>query len=135
MGRNWMFNRSIAPGMTGNQPEYVLTRWQHPGDVTDIERFTMTSGSDAYSSYSYAVDVSDKTISDASYIRLKNLSLSYTIAESVLHQIGMKKGTIYFQSQNLLTFTRYKGIDPENNLSPGSLPPLRILSLGIRVNF
>ncbi|MNY27747.1 TonB dependent receptor [compost metagenome] len=71
---------------------------------------------------------SDGAISDASYVRLKNISLSYEIPIKDL------QCRVFFEGQNVLTFTKYKGADPEFK-SSGYLPPLRVLSAGIQFSF
>jgi len=71
---------------------------------------------------------------DASYIRLKNLSLSYWLSRKTIKRIGLNKGRIFFEAQNLLTITHYIGLDPENQ-GNSALPPLRILTLGVQFNF
>lgn len=117
--RNYLY-LSQKPGSIENQPEWVLKRWQNPGDVTDIQRFTSTASapSTAYSNYRQ----SDAVYSDASFIRLRNLQLAY--------RGGWYK--VFVSGQNLFVVTRFKGLDPETlNL----LPPIRTLSAGIDFNF
>jgi hypothetical protein len=71
---------------------------------------------------------SDGAISDASYVRLKNISLSYDVP---LKDLQCK---VFFEGQNVLTFTHYNGADPEF-LSAGYLPPLRVLTAGVQFSF
>ena len=127
-GRNYQGAFS-APGSFSNQPLAVLGRWQKPGDLTDIQKFTLIG--QASQSYNNAVS-SDHRISDASFIRLKNLSLSYQLPDAWLKRIKVEHFRVYFQAQNLLTITNYLGMDPENQ-SFQSLPPLRILTGGIQI--
>ncbi len=118
------------PGNVGNQFTSVLARWQKPGDVTDIQRYSSvyynvgTAFSDMYSS--------DAAYTDASYIRLKNLSFSWQVQSAWVKAMCLQGLRLFIQGQNLLTFTHYKGVDPE---SPGgtSLPPLRVLTAGIEL--
>lgn len=122
---------SDLPGTASNVPAYVLDRWQEAGDTNPVQQFTAGlngAAADAYFSY---YNRSDAAYSDASFVRLKNLSLSYTLPASVL-----KKATcrLYFQGQNLLTFTNFKGADPENQMR-GRLPSLRVLTVGTQINF
>ncbi|MEK6511826.1 SusC/RagA family TonB-linked outer membrane protein [Myroides odoratimimus] len=74
---------------------------------------------------------SDATISDASYIRLKNVSLSYVLKIPRAHIESLR---IYLQGQNLWTITSYKGMDPEFTTF-GYLPPLRTYAFGMQLIF
>jgi hypothetical protein len=70
-------------------------------------------------------------VTDASYIRLKNVSLSYDLPQSWTGQLQCR---LYLEGQNLLTFTPYTGTDPEFKTT-GFLPPLRMLSAGVQLTF
>jgi TonB-linked SusC/RagA family outer membrane protein len=90
-------------------------------------------------SVSYRTDLNDYYSSDAvwvdaSYIRLQNLSLAYNLPATWLSRAGMQALRVYLQGQNLLTITKYKGMDPA---SPGSLslPPRKIVTAGIQLTF
>ncbi len=74
---------------------------------------------------------SDNSISDASYIRLKNASISYTLK---IPKVNIESLRIYLQGQNLWTITSFKGMDPEFS-SFGYLPPLRTYSFGMQLIF
>jgi TonB-linked SusC/RagA family outer membrane protein len=113
-----------------NQPVSVLNRWQKPGDISPVERFN--SNASLVLPWLNASGSSDAAFSDASYIRLKNLSLSWQLPDGLKKKAHLEGCRIYIQGQNLLTFTRYRGLDPEN-LSTISLPPLRVLTVGIQV--
>jgi len=127
-GINYLYD--FLPGASlVNQPVTVLNRWQNPGDHKLIERFNQDYN--LYDAYSYA-RLSNQAYSDASYIRLKNLSLSYELPGNWKHKIHVSNCRVYLQGQNLLTITHYIGYDPENQ-SPSNLPPLRMMTGGIRV--
>jgi TonB-dependent starch-binding outer membrane protein SusC len=132
-GFNYLAYNQIEPGMYGNQPTAVLSRWQQPGDQAPVEKYSQNFGA-AYNGYVNLVYSSDGMISDASYIRLKNLSLSYNISGSLLSHLNMRSARIYLQGQNLITITHYLGPDPENQ-SVSALPPLKILTAGIQCSF
>ena len=133
-GRNYLFNNPYAPGMTGNQPVYVLQRWRADGDISGIQKFTQDFGSSAYTAYINAISNSDLTISDASYIRLKNVSLSYQAPETWREKLRIQGLKLFLLGQNLWTYTKYLGMDPETqNMS--SLPPLKLYSAGIQMIF
>jgi hypothetical protein len=109
-----------------NQTVMVLDRWQKPGDVTSIKKFT--TNPDNY------ILASDYRYSDASYIRLKNVSISWAFPEKWISKAHLKKGNAYLHGQNLLTITNYKGLDPESqNILTPSLPPLRIITAGVQL--
>lgn len=86
----------------------VLRRWQNPGDITDIPRFRFGSNVNN--------EVSSRYIEDASYLRLRNVTVGYNLPSKWINKSGngiIKKLRLYVQGQNLLTFTNYTGLDPE----------------------
>ncbi|POY37913.1 SusC/RagA family TonB-linked outer membrane protein [Solitalea longa] len=116
-------------GNTGNQPADVLNAWHKQGDVSNIQRYSQNF-SLFFQNY-YAANFSDVVFTDASYIRLENVSLSWSIPQSWRNKWHMQNLRFFTQGQNLLTFTKYKGLDPETQ-SQFSLPPLRVLTFGVR---
>ncbi|WP_158622416.1 SusC/RagA family TonB-linked outer membrane protein [Pedobacter sp. KBW06] len=70
---------------------------------------------------------------DITYLRLKNLSFSYTLPTSFRQKLKLQNARIFIQGQNLLTLTDYPGMDPENQSR--ALPPLKTLTAGIQVTF
>jgi TonB-linked SusC/RagA family outer membrane protein len=120
-------------GVDGNQPTEVLSRWQKPGDKTNVEEFTQNYGSSAAQAYFNSSQLGDNSISDASFIRLKNLSLSYQLPAICQEKMHFQSCKIYLHCQNLFTFTRYIGLDPE--VTSMALPPLRIITAGIQLIF
>ncbi len=130
--RNFLASLSAfgVPGNATNQPVEVMSRWQQPGDVTNIQKFTNdTPGYLAYLNASY----SDHLIVDASFVKLKNVSLSYTLPKALTETLKLSSVRVYVQGQNLLTFTKFTGLDPEFPI-PTNLPPLRVLTGGIQVS-
>lgn len=117
------------PGTMVNQPLAALEQWQQPGDTESIQLYTSGSNPEAVTAF-YKYSNSTATISDASYIRLKNVAISYRIEE-----IGMKNMAtrIFVEGQNLLTWTKFEGGDPEQLLF--ALPPLRWLTCGVEFIF
>lgn len=115
------------PGSMNNQPVEVLNVWssENPDGLYMPYRTTNSNGSHTL------FQTSTAAISDASFIRLKNLQLGYRIPlkESIFSNVK-----IYFQGQNLITLTNFFGVDPES-LITGYLPPLRSYSFGIQCNF
>jgi hypothetical protein len=130
-GYNYLQNYS-NPGTLSNQPAVVLARWQKPGDKTSIEQYT-SDVTPAFFAYLNAYS-SDLILGDASFIRLKNISVSYEFPQSLIQKLHGQLLRLYFQAQNVFTLTHYKGLDPENQNS-NVLPPLRVLTAGLQFSF
>ena len=118
-----------APGAFGNQPASVVGAWQQPGDTASNQIYTTGLNGDAVNAYGRYAN-SDAAVSDASYIRLKNIAISYSVP-TYLKGLQCK---LSLQAQNLLTITPYKDGDPEFR-SFNYLPPLRIISFGAEFKF
>jgi TonB-linked SusC/RagA family outer membrane protein len=103
-----LFLESLQGG--DNQLAVVTRRWQQPGDITDIPRAT----TDPIAS-SQNKRVSSRFIEDGSYLRVKNVTLGYTIGDDVLRKSMFSSVRLYVSAQNLFTFTKYTGLDPEVN--------------------
>jgi TonB-dependent starch-binding outer membrane protein SusC len=133
IGQNYYFGNYPGPFRTGqgNQPVYVLDRWQKPGDIKPIQRYNSN-----YAFFTPAEDAagSDAAYSDASFVRLKNASIAWNFPEKWSSRRHIQNARIFLQGQNLLTFTHYKGMDPENS-NRSSIPPLRIITGGIQCSF
>lgn len=120
-----------APGDETNQPTAILNnRWQKPGDIAATPRFT-TIPPQSFSYYAYQ---SDALICDASFIRLQNLSLSYSLRESALKKVSLANLKFFLQGKNLFYITKYNGIDPETFAFQA--PPLaRTVVVGMSCTF
>ncbi|MNK22316.1 TonB dependent receptor [compost metagenome] len=118
-----------TPGSMNNQPKEVLDVWSE--DNPQGSYMPYTSGSDAEKNrlHGYFMN-STAAVGDASFIRLKNVQLSYTFSPDHLPS-NVK---LFLQGQNLLTITDYFGLDPEFALA-GYLPPLKTYSFGVQLNF
>jgi hypothetical protein len=77
---------------------------------------------------------SDAALTDASFIRVKNISLSYNFPSGLIRKLKMESWRIYLQGRNIATITRYKGYDPETR-SGSSLPPLYQITAGMQIAF
>ncbi len=123
-----------------NQTKKQLERWQEPGDITDVPEARLFGGNGSNPSSRY--------IHDASYLRLKNVVLGYTLPQSALDRLNLRRVRFYVTGVNLLTFTDYPGWDPEvntdlysqsNNLNIGnefySVPQARTISFGVNIGF
>lgn len=129
-GRNYLYSFP-RQGLMQNQPKEVMQRWQHEGDDSDVQRFTAGGNQEAVLASS-RLYISDAAYSDASFIRLKNLTIGYNLPGL----FDGVKGRIFCQGQNLLTITNYQGVDPESNgTSNMALPPLRMVTTGIELTF
>lgn len=134
LGKDWRFaNGTNPPGTIFNQPTLVLDRWQTEGQVTDIQKFTTQLGAISGTSGFYAMYFSNRSYTDASYLRLKNVYLSYDLPAKWLSRISVKSLKIYAQAQNLFVITPYQGGDPEIQ-SYTRMAPLRTISGGLQLS-
>lgn len=121
-------------GGSGNQPVWVLNRWQKPGDKALNPPFsTYTTGNNVTSWFNGGS--SQASYGDASYIRLTNASLSWQLPEATIKKAHIDNCQIFVHGQNIVTITKFRGLDPENqNVSGnGSVPPLRVITVGLQV--
>ena len=130
-----------AGGGFDNLTRDQLTRWQKPGDITNVPRAVLfdiygTGGSGE----------SSRFLSDGSYVRLKTVSLGYSLPTSVAKLAHLQSTRIYFSAVNLFTFTNYDGWDPEvnadylaSNIAQGndfySAPQAKTYTVGVTVGF
>jgi TonB-linked SusC/RagA family outer membrane protein len=133
IGQNYLASLTSTPGMMYNQPTIVLNHWQKPGDVSNIQKLSSNPGSLADNAQ-FTLPSSDGAYSDASFIRLKNISLSYNLPSNWLQKMHLSNCRIYMLGQNLLTITNYKGADPEAQTFY-TLPPLKTIAAGIQFTF
>ena len=121
-------------GMT----DEVLNRWRQPGDVTDVPR--AVGGAQGIINNQR----SSRFLSDGDYLRLKNITIGYTLPSNIVEKAKLRSVRIYVTGQNLLTFTDYSGFDPEISSSldqrqagvdQGAIPQLRNVTFGINVGF
>jgi TonB-linked SusC/RagA family outer membrane protein len=120
-----------------NQSSVVNNRWRQPGDVTDIPRASFGNINNSRASTRF--------VEDGSYLRVKALTLSYNVPPALLSRINVGSVKVYATGENLFTFTKYKGYDPEVNAFGGSntalgvdygtYPQTRNLILGLNVTF
>jgi hypothetical protein len=82
--------------------------------------------------------VSNRFIEDGSYLKIKNVSLGYTLSKGIIQRVSMSSARVYISCQNLATFTKYKGFDPEvpsSGIDFNVYPVTRTISAGINVTF
>lgn len=122
-----------TPGVNGgsffNQSTALVDAWQTAGDEAFYQLYSSGASSVAATAFSRFSD-SNAMIVDGSYLRLKNIAISYDLPLKV-KGVNCK---ILLQGQNVLTFTPYRGGDPEFRYT-GFLPPLRVFTGGVQLNF
>ena len=126
MNNDRYFDESNGRFASYNQSKRLLHRWKQPGDVTDIPRHGVYTEFDT------------RLLEDASFLRLKNLMLSYTFPRELLRKTRFISGVrIYAQAQNLLTFTNFSGLDPEGNGNTyaAEYPMTRQFTFGLDLTF
>lgn len=101
-----------------NQATSILRRWRKQGDITDMPRAA------DYCVRNYAA--SSRWVEDASYLKLKELSLTYSLKREWLQKIRMSNLTFYATGMNLFTWSKYKGVDPEIGQNKGNLIKLGV---------
>ena len=105
-----------------------LNRWQKPGDVTDVPR--------RINYYIWGNYGSSRFMKDLNYLRLKSLSLSYSLPQNWVNKAQLNNVRIFVSGTNLLTFTSYKFTDPEmpvNGMPTFGLPNLKTVTFGIEL--
>ena len=116
-----------------NQSVDVLNRWTTPGQITDVPKVNDAN----------AQHISDRFVEDGSYIRLKSVTLGYTFPKEVFKKVSLN---LYVTGQNLVTWTDYKGFDPEvgafndktnttAGIDLGTYPQVRTYIFGLKANF
>lgn len=105
--------------------------WHTKGEQAEYQKFSTRTAATA-NALNWR-NSSNAVVTDASFIRLKNVMISYAIPNKILTKIRLSNLKIYLQGQNLLTFTSYKGLDPETR-GALTLPPIRMIVGGIQVS-
>ncbi|MEO6134156.1 MAG: SusC/RagA family TonB-linked outer membrane protein [Ginsengibacter sp.] len=133
LGRHALHSSGGIIGALQNGYVYSLNRWQIPGDISPIQKYSQNyTGTAAITAN--LISQSNAVLTDASYLRVKNIILSYDFPSKWLKRLHALNGKLFCQMQNILTITKYKGNDPESQ-SLASLPLLRIIATGISINF
>jgi TonB-linked SusC/RagA family outer membrane protein len=126
------FTRWYTEGGTsnGNYSSDILTRWTGPGTSNSMPRLVLNdpNGNNR---------VSDRFVEDASYLRVKNVRIAYTLPGLLNKYTTFKKAQVYASAQNLLTFTKYTGMDPEvgGGVDIGFYPQARTYLMGVTLDF
>ncbi|RPD42433.1 SusC/RagA family TonB-linked outer membrane protein [Chitinophaga barathri] len=125
-------------GVMPNKFDIVNSRWRKPGDITDVPRAVLGQhGAGKTTDWNYRP--STQFVYNASYLRLRNLMVSYDLPQRLLSKASISRCKVYCSAQNLFTITKYIGFDPEaaNNsgIVSSNLPNARAMVLGIDVSF
>lgn len=133
VARRWMLNNDRwfdeSNGMYStayNQSRELMNCWRQPGDVTNIPRYGVSPEMDTH------------LLEDASFLRLKNVMLAYTFPRQMMQRTKVIEGIrLFLQGQNLLTFTHFTGMDPENsaNVYQATYPMSRQFTVGAEISF
>ena len=117
-----------------NQTTAVLRRWKIPGQITDIPK----------SGEMYNVKVSSRWIENGSYLKVKNITLSYDFTGPKLKRLNITRIRPYVTLDNMITFTKYSGYDPEMSqwanaihfgIDWGTYPCVKTVTFGVNVDF
>lgn len=134
LGENYL-GQIYSTGLVGdanNLPLAFVDRWNGKGSQSKFQRLT-TQYNEAYeagSNFSF----SNAAYGDASYIRLKTISISYDFPKTLLKNIKLQAARLFINAQNVLTITSYDGNDPESR-SFYSVPLLKTIAAGFSLNF
>ncbi|MCU0339263.1 MAG: TonB-dependent receptor [Spirosomaceae bacterium] len=141
IGRMAFNNQGSFLSENGNRLFNTLTdvyerRWQNPGDITDVPR-PYNGGAELRGAGNMS---GTRTLENASYLRLKQVNVSYDLPQSILRPVKfIRRAQIYMQALNLLTWTAWTGYDPEfvglGSGNNGVIPQSRNYTFGVRVGF
>ncbi|WP_431217873.1 SusC/RagA family TonB-linked outer membrane protein [Puia sp. P3] len=128
----------VQPFNQGSPPtKDWLNAWTPQNHSTTMPLIYITGQGNASSNIGTA---STYYLKDASFLRIKNVQLGYTLPKSVVKHLAMNSLRIYFAGDNLVTFTKFKGLDPERALGNGNVrfvvhPQNRVFSFGVKAVF
>jgi hypothetical protein len=131
-----VYNYDYATNMhDGASPGYnlaadALNAWTPNNKYTDVPQFVTNN-------QSYSNQLSSRFLEDASYLRLKNISLSYTLPENIINRVKMKNLKLYVSAENIWTITGYKGFDPEvaiNGVTSSTIPGVKVVTFGLKID-
>ncbi len=118
---------------SGNYPTWVLGRWTGPGTSNTLPRLALGDSKNWV--------ISDIYVQDGSYMRVKNVTLGYTLPRSITQKINVSRLRVYIMAENLFTFTKYWGFDPEIGTDSTSMgvdygvyPQARTWTVGINLS-
>jgi TonB-linked SusC/RagA family outer membrane protein len=117
--------------LTANYTKAALGRWTGPGTSTVWPRLT---DADANNNFEYN---SSFFLQSGTYFRFRTLQLGYTLAKDVVKKLGIQRLRVYLTGENLITFTKYTGYDPDisGSIDQGFYPQARTYIVGLSVGF
>jgi TonB-linked SusC/RagA family outer membrane protein len=121
----------LSPSYGASLHADVLKSWQKPGDLSEFPRFDVASATNFNSA-------SDRFLIDASYISLRNVTVSYGFAPNVLGRLNISQLKFYVSGENLTVISKRKGLNPAesfNGTNSAIYTPNRVLSAGVNVSF
>lgn len=124
------FSLFTQPSGRSNQPDVVVDRWQRPGDEAPFMQYSALGTITGFNLYGQFLG-SDINIVDKSFVRLRNVSLSYDLPQTLLSRFKLQSLSLFVEAQNLLTITDFEGLDPE--VIGTNLAPLRFVTGGIQL--
>jgi hypothetical protein len=119
---------------SSNLPRWMLNRWTGEGSTNEYPRFSIVDDTNWGRS-------SDLYVKDGDYFRVKNITLGYTLPTNLTRKAFIRQLRVYVMAENLLTFTKYTGFDPEigngNSLGVdrGVYPQSKTWTIGCNLNF
>lgn len=142
-GGNYVYNGSksgLRDMRSWNNMKDMLTRWQKPGDITDIPRVVFGDNISNGSGI-----VISENVEKGDFLKARNITFGYTAPKNVTDRVGISSIRFYIQMQNAFTFTKYSGFDPEissngngfgnPSVDRNSVPQARSLNIGINLGF
>lgn len=129
---NWYIrDPSVSVQRNTNAAVELLNVWTKPGDVTDIPNIVDLYG------VPQEIQADSRWVEDTSFLRLKNLTIAYSLPKTWMDAVKMKDVTLHFTGRNLLTFTSFNGVDPEyeGNVVQMMYPNTRQFEFGLEVTF
>ncbi|MHA4810314.1 SusC/RagA family TonB-linked outer membrane protein [Flavitalea flava] len=133
-GLRYLTWQASVSGQNYNMSNEILNAWTPSNPNSSIPRVSLSDPNGNFST------TSDWFIESGSYLRIKNVTLGYTLPNTIARQIHLNSLRLYVTANNLLTFTKYKGFDPEvgmdeQGIDKGRYPQARSLFVGLNVNF
>lgn len=125
--------RDASRSILASQLDY----WKKPGDITNTPRLTSVGPN-------YTIEQNSRYLSDGSYVRLKNITLTYSLPKDITEKLKLSRARIYAQASNLFIWTNYSGVDPESSnesrqnldgLDTATVPQPIGFQAGINFNF
>ena len=128
LGILWFYWYPI--GQPYNVPRFIADEvWRSPENPGTLPRLSQATSGEFYRQYVNYYGYSSALLDDASFIRLKNLTFSYNVPQSICQKMKFSNLRVYVLGQNLVTFTKFKGLDPETGTS--GVPLTKTYTMGL----